>query len=113
MNDAWAMEEGFWLGDIDRNRSLLSRDCVMAFPAPVGIMTGEAIARSLEGAPRWSAISMIERVLTRPDADTLVLGYRAEGRRDGAEPYRAYCTSTYRRDGAGWTIVQHQQTPIA
>jgi hypothetical protein len=30
--------------------------------------------------------------------------------RDGAEPYRCYCTSTYRVDAKQWKLIQHQQT---
>jgi hypothetical protein len=40
----------------------------------------------------------------------MVLGYGADGRRDGAEPYLAFCASTYRRDLETWKLIQHQQT---
>ena len=39
-----------------------------------------------------------------------VLGYTAEGKRNGEQPYRCFCTSTYRADGERWKLVQHQQT---
>ena len=54
---------------------------------------------------------MIETQVARPGDDVLVLAYKAEGRREGAAAYSAYCTSTYRRSGGRWRLVQHQQTP--
>lgn len=84
----------------------------MAFPAPAGIIAGPAIAQSLADAPRWASVEMAERHVGRPAADLLVLAYKARGVRDGAAPYGAYCTSTYRRDGDRWLLVQHQQTPV-
>jgi ketosteroid isomerase-like protein len=84
----------------------------MAFPAPAGIIAGPEIVRSLADAPRWASVRMTETQVARPADDLLVLAYRAEGRRDGATPYRAYCTSTYRlTDDGRWRLVQHQQTP--
>lgn len=114
MNDetAWGMEERFWLGSVEDNEGVLSPECVMAFAEPVGILSGGAIVESLRSAPRWASVDMTERVIGRPDQATLVLAYRAEGSREGADPYRAYCTSTYRRIGAEWLLVQHQQTPL-
>jgi hypothetical protein len=110
--EAWRAEERFWTGDRDHYRDALDPECVMAFPAPAGIIRGPGIARSLAGAPRWSSVEMAERHVGRPAADLFVLAYRARGLRDGAAPYAAYCTSTHRRDGDRWRLVQHQQTPL-
>ncbi len=109
---AWEAEERLWLEGAEAYADLLHPACVMAFVPPVGILRGEEIGRSLEGAPRWEAVAMTERTLARPDEGTSVLGYRARGRRAGSEPYEAFCTSTWRRGADGWRIVQHQQTPI-
>ena len=84
----------------------------MAFPAPAGIVRGPGIARSLAGAPRPSSVAMAETHVGRPAPDLLVLAYKARGLRDGAAPYEAYCTSTYRGAGDRWRLVQHQQTPV-
>jgi hypothetical protein len=110
-DEAWRLEAGFWTGDIQHYAEALDASAVMAFPAPVGVLAGRAIIDSLKGAPRWLAIDMTECVVGHPGADLMVLGYRAEGRREG-QTYRAYCTSTYRRDGDAWKLAQHQQTPI-
>ena len=111
-DEAWRMEERFWTGGADHYREALDPACVMAFPAPAGIIAGAGIARSLAGAPRWSSVAMTETEVGRPAADLLVLAYKARGLRDGAPPYEAYCTSTYHRRGDDrWRLVQHQQTP--
>ena len=54
---------------------------------------------------------MSERKLQRPSADLMVLGYVAEGRREQTVSQQLVCSSTYRRDGGGWKLIQHQQTP--
>ena len=110
--EAWRVEERFWTGGEEHYREALDPACVMAFPAPAGIMHGAGIARSLAGAPRWASVEMAGRHAARPAADLLVLAYKARGTRDGAPPYEAYCTSTHRRDGDRWRLVQHQQTPL-
>ena len=108
----WSLEERFWTGGEDHYGSALHPACVMAFPAPAGLLSGPAITRSLAQAPRWSSVAMSERHLARPGSELVVLGYRARAIRAGAEAYEAYCTSSYRRDEDGWRLVQHQQTPI-
>ena len=92
----WALEERFWTGGEDHYRSALDPACVMAFPAPAGVMSGPSIAASLAQAPRWSSVVMSGRHVARPAPGLIVLGYRAQGQRDGAALYEAFCTSTYR-----------------
>jgi hypothetical protein len=111
-DEVWKLEERFWLEGSEVYDELLDERCVMAFLSPIGIMQGSEITRSLQGAPRWRTVAIAERTVGRPDADTIVLGYRAEGQRAGAETYTAFCTSTYRLAGESWKLVQHQQTPI-
>lgn len=111
-DEAWAREAAFWTGDAAAARAALEPDCVMAFPAPAGIIAGAgAILAALEAAPRWEAVDMDGRILAVPDPALRVLAYRAEARRTGGDPYRAFCTSVWRRGAAGWRLVQHQQTP--
>ena len=110
-HDLWAMERSLWLGGPDVYRRVLDPACLAALPG-VGILPASAaILKSLEEAPRWDEVEMGDRQLARPADDIAVLAYSAVGRRTGAEPYRTLCTSTYRRDGARWRLVQHQQTP--
>ncbi len=111
-DEAWRAERRFWTGGEDHYREALDPACVMVFPAPAGTIAGPAIAESLAGAPRWASVEMAERHIGRPATDLLVLAYKAHGVREGATSYEAYCTSTYRRDGDRWRLVQHQQTPV-
>ncbi len=107
------LEQAFWTQGAAHYRAFLDPACVMAFPAPTGILSGtQAITATLEGAPRWRAVTMHERRLARVGSDLAVHAYRAEAVREGGPPYVAYCTSTYRRDGQRWRLVQHQQTPV-
>jgi hypothetical protein len=110
--EAWAIEESLWLKGPTVYDALLDRQCVIAFSAPVGLLQGHEILESLKGAPRWAEVAMTERTVSRPDAGTVVLGYRARSQRTGAEPYSAYCTSTYRYRADAWLLIQHQQTPV-
>lgn len=106
----WALEERFWLEGSSVYDALLDPACLMAFPG-MGVMRGADILDGLKNAPRWASVAMADRAVGRAGEDILVLGYTAEGRRDGtAAPYRCFCTSTYRRDGGTWRLVQHQQT---
>ena len=109
---AWVLEERFWLDDDAQVLAAVDPECIMAFPAPTGLLAGPSIAWSLAGAVRWSSVQMTERRVARPGPGVLVLGYRARGERKGARPYEAFCTSTYRATEHGWMLVQHQQTPV-
>jgi hypothetical protein len=108
----WSQEEQFWMAGEAHYRSALDPECIMGFPAPIGIMRGKAILQSLAQAPRWSSVEMSERHVVRPTSDLIALGYRARGNRAGADPYEAFCTSSYRATIGGCKLFQHHQTPI-
>lgn len=108
----WEIERGFWLGGEAHFRQMMAGDCVMVFPEPAGIMTGENIIKSLESAPRWTSVEMSMTVLRRTGDNVAVLAYRAEASREGAEPYRTFCSSTYLKSEHNWRLVQHQHTPV-
>lgn len=108
--EAWALEERFWLGGAAVFEQMLDNGCVMAFPG-MGVIRRAEILKGLAGAPRWLSVGMSERVIGRAGS-VIVLGYRAEARRKDQPVYRCLCTSTYRMDGAAWRLVQHQQTPV-
>ena len=107
--EAWAMEKGLWLEGpeaFERAGPGL-RDGVPRH----GRDPRRGGPGGAAGAPRWASVEMTGRVLGRA-GDVVVLGYAAEGRREGAAPYRCLCTSTWRDDGGHWKLVQHQQTPV-
>jgi hypothetical protein len=111
MNDemSWKMEERLWLDGISAYEEILDPACLMAFPG-VGVLGFAAIFKGLEGAARWATVKMTDCKVSRSGNDVVVLGYTAEGQREGAQPYRCFCTSTYRAVGEDWKLVQHQQT---
>jgi hypothetical protein len=108
----WELEERFWLEGSSVYDDLLDPACLMVFPG-MGVMRSADVLESLRHAPRWASVEMSERSLGRAGEQVIVLGYTAEGRRDGAVPYHCFCTSTYRLDGGRWKLVQHQQTMAA
>ena len=108
-DDAWALEERFWLEGPTVYAAHLDSECLMAFPG-IGVLQTADIIAAIKGAPRWESVNMTDRHVGRPGSDLLVLGYIAAGYRSGSEPYRCFCTSTYRLDGGAWKLVQHPQT---
>ena len=44
----WSLEEQFWMEAEIYYRSALDPECIMGFPAPVGIIVGKAILESLD-----------------------------------------------------------------
>jgi hypothetical protein len=105
MDGLWKLEERLWLEGAEAYAELVHPEAVMAFPG-VGVLAGPAIARSLEGAPRWRSVEMSARRTAQPSPGVTVLAYRARGEREGAAPYEAWCTSTW----VAGQLVQHQQT---
>lgn len=82
---------------------LLDLACLMAFPG-TGVLSATDVLDSLKQAPRWASVDMTGRSIGRASEAVIVLGYTAEGKRDGAQPYRCFCTSTYRPDGQRWKL---------
>ena len=111
MNTAelWNLEHRLWLEGTSVYEAHMHPACVMAFPG-MGILQASEVLRGLEGAPRWEGVEITERVTGEGRDGVVVLGYRAVGRRAGAEPYAAFCTSTYVVDDGTWKLLQHQQT---
>jgi hypothetical protein len=107
--EVWTLEERLWLEGAGVYENVLDPACLMAFPG-VGVLRAADILDGVKTAPRWTSVAMTNRALGRAGESVIVVGYTAEGHRPGAEPYRCFCTSTYRRDAGRWKIVQHQQT---
>jgi len=110
-DDLWQLETAFWTGEPSEAGRALDPQCLMAFPPPAGIITGEQIISSMSAAPRWHTVVMVEKCLRQPAVDLVVLAYFVSARRNSEGAYTAYCTSTYRQTPGGWKLVQHQQTP--
>ena len=105
----WDMEERLWTGSVDECAALFDEDCLMVF-GETGILERDFALAAMRAAPRWASVLMSEKTIARPGKTTAVLAYRARAARDGAEPYNAYCSSTWRGADQGWKMIQHQQT---
>ena len=108
---AWDSERRLWTGGAARYRQLVDFQCVMAFPAPAGIMRFDAIMNSIDKMPRWWSVEMSDKFVTNPAKDITVLAYKATARREGEKPYEAFCTSTYCCFEGGLRLVHDQQSP--
>lgn len=108
-DSVWAAERRLWLEGAEAFEALLHPECLMAFPG-MGVMRAAEVMESLKQAPRFSSVEMTDQMIGRA-GDAIVLAYTAQGRREGAAPYRCHCTTTYTRAGDGLRLVQHQQTP--
>lgn len=106
---AWKTEERLWLEGVEVYDEFVDPACLTVFPS-MGVLKFLAVRESLKGVARWTSVAMMDRVIRRPHDNIMVLGYAAVGWRDGEEPYRCFCTSTYRADDEHWKLVQHQQT---
>lgn len=108
----WEFETGLWTGDADHYRQSVDDDCLMVLPAPPFVFDGEAAIKAVADTPRWDSVTLSDQRISRPQDGLIVVAYGVEAQRDGSEPYRAHCTSTYRRlSHEEWRVVQHQQTP--
>lgn len=108
--DMWQIERRLWLDGPSFYAGTMDEACIMAFDR-MGVMKAKAVLDSLQLAPRWEDVDMTEKAIGRGGGGVIVLGYRAQAWRDDADRYACYCTSTYRKDGDRWLLIQHQQTP--
>lgn len=113
-DDLWALEKRFWTDGADFYRAAMDPAATMVFRPPVGILVGEEIVDGVEhGAPRWADVAFSEQRVQAPSDEIRVLAYVAEGLRAETTSQKINCSSTYRREGADWRLIQHQQTPAS
>lgn len=113
MEDAriWEFEESLWTGDAQHYRHLIDDECIMVLPAEPHIMTGKQAIEAVANTPRWSSVDLSERAVMRPEEGLIVIGYRAEASKEDGEAYKAWCSSTLRRQAHDeWRVVQHSQS---
>jgi catechol 2,3-dioxygenase-like lactoylglutathione lyase family enzyme len=107
----WEVERRLWLQGADAYRKYLDEEALMVF-AGVGVLRREQILTTIQQAPRWQEVTMRDQTLASFGDAVVVLAYAAEARRTEGTSYRALCSSTYRKHGDAYTLVQHQQTPF-
>jgi hypothetical protein len=90
-------------------REHLTDDALMAFA--FGVLDREQAIEAMEAARPWAQFEMRDpRVVRLTDASGVVV-YSVVARRAGEEPYSAVISSTFVREGDGWKLAFHQQTP--
>jgi hypothetical protein len=89
---------------------VLADACTMVLPMDTLLRDRAHILDSLSGAP-WSEYELTDEQLVRASDDVAAVIYQVRARR-GDTSYRAWCTSMYRRERAGWRLWLHQQTPL-
>lgn len=105
----WDLERRIWMEGAEHMAATVDPDAVMVLPF-TGVLSGQPLREAWRHEAGWAELVMSERSF-RDMGGTVLLAYRAEAvRRDGAR-YVAYCASTYLRDGEGWRMMSHQQTP--
>ena len=108
----WAFEESLWTASAEHYQEAIDGECLMVLPEPPYVMRGQEAIEAVKATPRWSSVEISDRRVSRPEEGLIVVAYTAQAAREGAAPYTAHCTSTYRRIGhEQWRVVQHQQTP--
>ena len=109
-SDLWTLERELWIGGAPVFSRLCDPHALMAFPAPVGILTLADALDALEQAPRWERVEMTAAKQTRT-GHIAVLGYHAEAAGPDGEARKWVCASTWRETAEGWRLVQHSQIP--
>lgn len=108
------LETAFWraAGDPDFYRERFADDGVMAFH--VGVMTKDQVVAAMVGADEWAAFTMDDLRFVEIADDVASLTYTTQAEPLGSPLlYRAAVTSVYARRDGNWTLVLHQQTPLA
>ena len=61
MTDAefWEVERSLWLKGAEAFRAWVAPDCVMVFPEPAGILTGDEIVAAVARSPRWERVEIV------------------------------------------------------
>ena len=108
----WSFEESLWTGDAAHYRELIADECLMVVPTPPFVLSGQQAVDAVSHTPRWEDVTLSERKVSRPHEGLIVIAYKAEATKEGADPYVAHCTSTLMRiEHEVWRVIQHQQTP--
>jgi len=108
----WNFEHSLWVASPDEYRAKVDDACQMVLPHPPYVLSGPEAIQGVIDTPRWDEVELSDRRVSRPQHGLIVIAYQAEAKGAGAEPYKAFCTSTYRwLEHEHWTVVQHSQTP--
>jgi hypothetical protein len=105
-----ALDRELALGDGRTYRRLLREDAIVIVPGQV--LDLDATVAAMDASPGWDEVSFEEPQTVALGADAAAVSYRFRGRRGADVIYEAQMTSTWVREGGGWRMVVHQQTPV-
>ncbi|MGA6925598.1 MAG: nuclear transport factor 2 family protein [Desulfosarcina sp.] len=110
--DLWQIEEQFWTGGADFYERHLTKDALMVFHEPVGVLDRKTTLESIQSGGRWKHVSFKDKRLIAPVKSTAILVYSVNADRGGSDTaYSAQCSSTYVYSSGDWLLALHQQTP--
>jgi hypothetical protein len=90
-------------------REHLTDDALMAFS--FGVLTRAATIEAMESAPPWERYEIADPQVVALSEDSGIVVYEVVARRPREEPYCAVASTTFVRDGGGWHVAFHQQSP--
>jgi ketosteroid isomerase-like protein len=114
LDELMAYERRFWesASDLSLYQSVFAEDGLAVFAMQDGLMDKTKILASISNGEQWASYRLANVQLVSLGADSAAIVYEASGDRPGRDQYRAFIVSTYRRDGDGWKLVIHQQSPV-
>jgi hypothetical protein len=116
MDEAWKLEQQFW-GELTAGDAAGFYARHMTADGYVVLPTG--VVERQELISRWSAHEPLrEYQLSEPrlllvDGASVLVNYRVHCDGEWLPNYRAWITSLYTWEGAGWALVYRQHTPEA
>lgn len=109
------IERTFWTDGVEAYRARVREDALFVFGGTGVIGKADAV-RGLEAEPdgRWTDVRFSEVRAVEVSRDVTLVSYRVTARRTpGQRAMHALASSLYSRHGGNWTLLFHQQTPLA
>lgn len=94
-----------------RYREYLTDDAIVIVPGAI-LDKGSTIA-AMGQSPGWSEFDTEDVRLVELGDGVALVTYTFRGHREPDTHYTAVLTSVYARDGGGWRMRFHQQTPMS
>jgi hypothetical protein len=105
----WGLTERFWLAPAAERRALVDPGALLVLGGHPSFLAGEDLDANLGKEVPWTRVALDERRVVQPDPSLAILGYQVAADGEGIARYTALCTTSWRRDGRQWRLVQHQQ----
>lgn len=107
------IEREFWTGDEAFFAANADRECLVAFPDMVGVLSNADLAATAKKPNRWKTLEIDLKGIVEPGSDIVVLSYEARAVRANGEPYAALVSTGYVHRLQGWKMMFHTHAPMA